>query len=444
MEEDRKRIAIFMFYDREGKADEYIFYLLSELKRHLQYLLIVCNGELDSESNGKLHMIGDEVIIRENTGFDVGAYKAGIFYVGFDKLMEYDELLLLNYTFFGPVYPFSEMFQKMDRENLDFWGITKHFEIERDPYGRNPYGCLPEHIQSYFMVLRKSLFSSSEYQAFMKDIKDPETYEDSICEYETIFTRYFQDKGFRWGVYMDEEEYRSSTCTPVMFCMDELLEKQRCPIVKRREFFSDYHDFYLHSSGICSKDVLDIIKNRTQYPVELIWKNILRVNNLADIQKNLQLRYVVSEKNAKQNSSFEICEPDAGDSIWENIEDLGYKTRKGWILVNGLRIIEPCSEQYNRISIEKDIRRNLFVIEKFNTSVQDPELGMLIPGTWIGLDCRTVWKKNAGRIRILLAEMGLSVDFSESKCPYIPMHYCFGIKSEALVRIRKYSEMLKK
>ena len=96
------RCGIFLYYDREGKVDEYVIYLLNSIRPFLKNLLVVCNGEITEEAHALFDSVADEVMIRENEGFDVGGYRAGIFHIGLDKLSEYEETILFNYTFFGP------------------------------------------------------------------------------------------------------------------------------------------------------------------------------------------------------------------------------------------------------------------------------------------------------------------------------------------------------
>ena len=147
-----KRCAIFLFYDKDGIVDDYIVYLLNDLHKNTDYILAVCNGYVNPEGMKKLSSAADEVLPRVNAGMDVGGYREGMFYLGFRQLKQYDELIILNYTFFGPLFPFSEMFDAMNGRDLDFWGITKHHYVPFDPIRNDPSGNLPEHIQSYFMV----------------------------------------------------------------------------------------------------------------------------------------------------------------------------------------------------------------------------------------------------------------------------------------------------
>lgn len=48
------------------------------------------------------------------TGFDVGAYRDAVLQIGLDMLLQYDEVVLMNYTLAGPVGDVAAMFAAMD------------------------------------------------------------------------------------------------------------------------------------------------------------------------------------------------------------------------------------------------------------------------------------------------------------------------------------------
>ena len=149
------RLGIFFFYDAQGVVDDYVLKLLDGFMPHFSDLTIVCNGKLNDAGREKLLRYTSKLIVRENRGFDVWAYKTALDSYGWHKLEQFDEIVLFNATIMGPVYPFSEMFDAMNKRDLDFWGITKFHRVEHDPFGRSPYPYLPEHIQSHFHAYRK-------------------------------------------------------------------------------------------------------------------------------------------------------------------------------------------------------------------------------------------------------------------------------------------------
>ncbi len=288
-----RRCAIFLFFDAEGVVDDYVIKILEGLRPRVEHILTICNGYVNAEGRDKLKAASDDFYCRANLGLDVGGYREGLFYLGFKKLAEYDELIMLNYTFFGPVYPFEEMFDTMKERDVDFWGITKHHMVDPDPFGMISYGYLPEHIQSFFLVLRPSLFLSYQYKDFIFNMQNPRTYTDSIVGYETIFTKHFSDEGFQWDVYVNTDEYEGYAYCPNLFYIKELLEEKRCPIIKRRSFFTDYSDFMLNTCGEPSVKLLEFLREHPVYDENLIWDNILRLENHSEIHRVMHFNYVL-------------------------------------------------------------------------------------------------------------------------------------------------------
>lgn len=288
-----RRCAIFLFFDPDGVVDDYVIGILKGLRPRVEYILTICNGYVNGEGREKLKQVSNDIYCRANLGLDVGGYREGLFYIGFKKLSEYDELIMLNYTFFGPVYPFEEMFDTMSKKDVDFWGITKHHRVDPDPFGCIPYGYLPEHIQSFFLVLRSSLFLSYQYKDFIFNMKNPQTYTDSIVGYEAVFTKYFADEGFRWEVYTDTDEYEGYSFCPNTFYIKELMEEKRCPIIKRRSFFTDYMDFMLNTCGEPSVKMLEFMRKHLDYDENLIWDNILRLENHSEVHRDMHFNYAL-------------------------------------------------------------------------------------------------------------------------------------------------------
>ena len=287
-----KRVAIYFFYDKDGIVDGYVDYFLEDLKKNLDRLIVVCNGKLTSEGRKKFSKYTNEIIVRENKGFDVWAYKEGIEYIGWDNLKNYDELIMLNMTIMGPIYPFKEMFDEMDsRKDLDFWGITKFHKFPVDPWGLIQYGYIPEHIQSHFIAVRKPMLKSYEFKQHWEKMRMINTYFESVSYHESIFTKKFNDKGFKSDTYVNSNDLKDFTDHPIIDYPKKIIEEKRCPIFKRRSFFNPYDDFLTRGMGRSSLELFKYIEKNTNYDVNLIWDNILRVENMYDIKNTLHLNY---------------------------------------------------------------------------------------------------------------------------------------------------------
>lgn len=287
-----RRLAIFFFYDKRGIVDRYVPYFLEDLQKNVTEICTVCNGEPSPEGRKILEEYGN-VFVRENKGFDVWAYKEAMAQYGWEKLQTYDEVILLNNTIMGPVYPFKETFDKMDQQDLDFWGLTEYFKIMMDPFGYSPYGYLPDHIQSHWIACRRSLVASKEFQDYWDQMPMIEDYAQAVGKHESIFTKRFADMGYKWAVSVECEELRDYSGYPLMMCPKKLLEEKRCPIFKKRSFFHMEADYLRNTMGEQTTELFEFLKNRTDYDVDFIWETILRNYPQYDIVKNLNLTYII-------------------------------------------------------------------------------------------------------------------------------------------------------
>ena len=290
-----KRLGIFFFYDAQGTVDEYVFYFLERLAPFLRELLIVCNGAVEEPGLSRLKSMGT-VLLRENTGFDVGAYRAAMERFGYERLAEYDELLLTNSTVFGPLYPFEDLFDAMDSRDLDFWGITSHAAVDFNPFPQNRLKTLPEHIQSFFLAVRAPVLASNSFRAYWDAMPPVRSYEDSISYHEALFTRHFSSLGFRWATYTGTEEMASVSAQPIITMPADLVRDSHCPLIKRRSFFQDYSLLLEDTNGDPARKLLDYIRDNTDYPTELIWQNLLRTCNHEALRENLELNFLLPDR----------------------------------------------------------------------------------------------------------------------------------------------------
>lgn len=290
------RLVIYFFYDADGIVDRYVPYMLEDVKKNCAELFVVCNGKLTPQGRSILSGITPHVLVRENEGFDVWAYKTALEHYGWEKLGQYDEVVLMNHTIMGPVYPFSEMFSEMNGRDLDFWGITAYHEVPFDPFGTICYGYIPWHLQSSFIAVRNPMLTSMEFHDYWASRPPITSYNEAVGVHEAIFTKRFQDMGFVGESYVDTSDLTKYTENPLMKCPLELIRDRKCPIFKRRSFFHSYAYFLSDLDGDQSRQLLEYVDKKTDYDADLIWENIIRTSNLASIKTLLHLNYILPER----------------------------------------------------------------------------------------------------------------------------------------------------
>lgn len=291
-----KRVALFFMYDKYGVVDNYIVYLLQDIKNNVDELVTIVNGSLNEQGIETLGKLSDKVIYRSNTGFDVFAYKCGLDYLRENDIGKWDEIVMFNFTNFGPVYPFAEVFDKMDEEKVDFWGLTLHYGMKTDPYHRCKYGYIPEHIQSSFIAVRKNLFMNEVFWNYWDKMPVIKDYVDAIVNHEAVFTKYFSDKGYTYKAYVYTDDLKDIHPYPLMTMPVELISNRKCPVFKRKTFFNYYDELLDVSVGNQCRELYDYLRNNNLYDTDLIWESILRTSNMYDIKERMQLNYIVREE----------------------------------------------------------------------------------------------------------------------------------------------------
>ena len=287
-----KRAGIFLFYDPEGKVDDYILGCLGSLQEHMDYLLVVSNSPLDETNRKRLESVSSEVMERKNVGYDVGAYRDGLRHLGWDHMGDYDELVLFNYTFFAPIHPWAGLFERTDKWDTDFWGITEHDEVRPHPF--LPKLVMPRHIQSHWIAVRASLSTTKDWRSYWEDMPPIESYNDSIQWHESRFTGYFNALGYRHEVAYNVDDYPSAN--PV-FDNANLLLQDGCPILKRRNLF--HNPLHLDRFAIIGADMLEQAR-LAGYDTDLILSNLARTSKPRDLVTNAGLTWVVPQNASEE------------------------------------------------------------------------------------------------------------------------------------------------
>lgn len=285
-----ERLGIVSFYDGEGVVDGSVEYYIKSLRDVVSEIIVVVNGKISNIGQIQLNYIADECIIRQNTGFDAGAYKEVLCRQNFvQKMKEYDEIVLCNDTCFGPFKSFSGIFAEMEHKKVDFWGLD---------FVENK---VADYLQSYFLVFRpKTYFSLIEY--FHGYINEYELEINNIyAQFEVGLYYYLKRHGYKPGYYRKSnlEVYQS----PNFGLADSGL-----PIMKKKCFDERK---YNHDNCI---GALKYICQNYDYDMNLIMETI---------QRKYKIVY-----NLEKEFSLDLVEKKY--PLW--IADIDYETIKNFCL----------------------------------------------------------------------------------------------------------------
>lgn len=260
-----KKALVYVIFESEAHLQEYKLRFLQALVPLVDDVIVVVNGQLHDDDINCLENYG-RVLTRDNKGYDTAAFREGIFAFGKDKLKDYDQLLLVNDTNIGPMRDLSQVFQEMADKRLDFWGIS-FGEEQEDVTKENPYGYIPKHLQSYFLVIEKLMLNDDAFYEYWRHLTDTDSREKAIGRHETRFTKHFADLGYRFDAVVQEYEDSAMYIHPLKML------KAGSPLVKYTALKNYDEDQFLwqgldRDSEV--PDLLEFVAEETDYPVSIL------------------------------------------------------------------------------------------------------------------------------------------------------------------------------
>lgn len=260
-----KKALVYVIFESEARLQEYKLRFLQALAPLVDDVIVVVNGQLHDDDINTLEAYG-KVLTRDNKGYDTAAFREGIFAFGKDKLKDYDQLLLVNDTNIGPMRDLSQVFQEMADQQLDFWGIS-FGEEQEDVTKENPYGYIPKHLQSYFLVIEKLMLNDDDFYEYWTHLTDTDSRDKAIGRHETRFTKHFADLGYRYDAVVQEYEDSAMYIHPLKML------KAGSPLVKYTALKNYDEDQFLwqgldRDSEV--PDLLDFVAEEMDYPVSIL------------------------------------------------------------------------------------------------------------------------------------------------------------------------------
>lgn len=246
-----RRICLFAGYDKDDKIQDYVVYMIKELSK-ISDVYYMANGKIGPEEMVKIAPYTQMFYSQRHHMRDFGTWQFLMMQLGWEKLGQYDELILCNDSVYGPLFNLEEVFWRMERKNYDFWGMTADYQRHF-------------HVHSYFMVFGQEIVRHEKFQNFWKAVS---FYSDTqSCEFE--LTSLLTALGFVGNSYV-----RNYSRDNVLYNPQRMLEEYAAPFIKVKSFLPE--NDYSSGTGV---GLGYKIRTRTDYDMTLI-KNHIRKAHL--------------------------------------------------------------------------------------------------------------------------------------------------------------------
>lgn len=249
-----KRLAIFAFYNGKGLINDYVVTYLEYLKEVSDSIIFVADNEPNVKELSKIYPLVSHIESYHHGEYDFGSYKIGFKYAKDHYLLDdVDEIILCNDSCFC-VDSLKPAFDKMATNSCDFWSMTASNEYEL-------------HLQSFFLVVKKNLFSSELFSNYLNNVKHLDNFLEIVKTYEIPLKKTFEQKGYKGNSFIKAPKKFNPTFFPIK-CI-----KVKMPLIKRKIFTESY---------ACKESLLEVIlylkiKHNAKYKDIL---NYFNVNSL--------------------------------------------------------------------------------------------------------------------------------------------------------------------
>jgi hypothetical protein len=252
-ERGSKKLCFFASYDTTSQLSPFVRLYLEELQR-CGFDIVFCttSPELRPDTLVALSGLCHLVIHRENIGHDFASWKA-CFQLTPDW-RDSESLLITNDSIFGPLYPLSGIFDKMDGSSTPCWGMNDSNE--------RAY-----HLQSCFVYVKHVAFQSKRFARFWRSVSLLTEKYDIVKFYELGLSQALFRDGMQFEVLFPCEKIRkvclslgaryqypklleAKTFNASLLCAYEMVSEMGYPFVKTDAIKSDRYASR-HYSELC-------------------------------------------------------------------------------------------------------------------------------------------------------------------------------------------------
>lgn len=276
----KTRCLIYAHWDLNGFVDPYVVHALTQYRPTVQRIVFVSTHY--QIRNRGIDDVVDDVIVRENIGFDFQSWKEGLGRIGLEA---FDEVIFTNSSVYGPVWPFERVLASPTTRNAGIWGMTISQQHML-------------HLQSYFMAMPRHFLTSGAGQELWSSVVPFRTKADCIEACELTW----MEKCLRSGVAVDAFfDARRSSSVPLGEQLANIVrwpprasQGRRYRLAVRRGPGNPTHLHWkqllecgvpfvkcdlltLNPCGIRLSRVYDWLEQHTNYPTELIRNHIARL-----------------------------------------------------------------------------------------------------------------------------------------------------------------------
>ena len=213
----KKRLFLIAGYDKNGHVNAAFIHLVREFSKYGDCVVVMDNESTQPELD-KLKPYCIYVNAVRHGEYDFGSYKRAYQWAKNNlDFSKYDFIYMANDSVYGPLFDMKDYFIKMESNDNDAFGMVRKT------------GGTSEHIQSWFIGMRPTVFTSEWFDKFIVSVSKQPDKGAVATIYEHGFTEKLNSHKIKWdGLY---HVYNRGIYNNV-----KKLYKQKMPFIKKLSF----------------------------------------------------------------------------------------------------------------------------------------------------------------------------------------------------------------
>ena len=213
----KRRLFLIACYDKNGHVNNALVHMVRSFAEYGDCIVVMDNESKQSELN-KLKQHCVYVNATRHGEYDFGSYKRAYQWAKQNiDLSNYDFIYMVNDSVYGPLFDMHDYFEKMESGANDAFGMVRKT------------GGKSEHIQSWFIGMRPSVFMSDWFDKFILSVTHQPTKGAVATVYENGFTEKLNAHGIKWDCLY--HVYNRGIYNQV-----KKLYQQKMPFIKKLSF----------------------------------------------------------------------------------------------------------------------------------------------------------------------------------------------------------------
>lgn len=236
-----RRTAVVATYVDDGVISETLIYMLKGLQEVVDNIILVGDCPLIPRELDRLKDIVACAHFERMGQYDFGSYKIGLRLAREYNLLDesdVDELIFMNDSCYGPVYPFKESFDYMATQTWDFWGYNSNI------CNRKWYVC------SFFYVFNRKIIDSKIVDEFFNRVYGKVTRGIAIEQFEIQLSVVLRSQGMVGASYVTWNGVARYNHRNILHG----LRNYRVPLIKKKSLSGEAVDNIHMSLEIIKRD----------------------------------------------------------------------------------------------------------------------------------------------------------------------------------------------